>query len=60
MNQNAAARHRLDRRLDAAIAVLQADDERLEQLAARAGITGRPHKSVLIMLLYWHLVEQPL
>ncbi len=55
-------RHRLNRRLDALITIIKAskDEELLAQLEARAGITERCDLSVLLVLLYWHLVERPL
>ena len=58
----AAARLRLDRRLDALLAVIRAnrDSEFRAMLKARAGIAGRVDKSVLLPLLYWHLVERPM
>ena len=58
----AAARLRLDRRLDALLAVIRAnrDSEFRAKLKERAGISGRVNRSVLLPLLYWHLVEQPL
>jgi hypothetical protein len=61
MSQNAAARHRLDRRLDALLAVIQAnrDSKFMAMLKARAGIIDEVDKSVLLPLLYWHLVKNP-
>lgn len=58
----AAARLRLERRLDALLAVIRAnrDSEFRAMLKARAGIEGRVDKSVLLPLLYWHLVERPM
>ncbi|MBK9054948.1 MAG: hypothetical protein IPL78_29820 [Chloroflexi bacterium] len=55
-------RHRLNRRLDAMIAIIEAskNEDMLTQLEARAGITERVDLSVLLVLLYWHLVEHPL
>ena len=55
-------RQRLNRRLDAMIAIIEAskNEDLLTQLEARAGITERVDLSVLLVLLYWHLVEHPL
>lgn len=59
---NASARHRLNRRLNALLAVIQAnrDSTFMATLKARAGIAGRVDKSVLLPLLYWYLVRNPL
>lgn len=63
MSQNAAARHRLNRRLDALLAVIRAnrDSTFMATLKARAGIVDNEFdESIILPLLYWHLVKNPL
>lgn len=56
---NAAARLRLDRRLDAAITIMQASRDRalLARLAAAAGISAEMHPAILLVAIYHYLVQ---